>query len=204
MKWVQLCSSLNILWHCPSLGLGWKLNFTSSVPTTEFSIFAGILRAASSQHHLLGFKNRSAEILSPPLALFIVMLPKPHLTSRSRMSGSSWVITPSWLSGSLRSVLYSSSVHSCHLFLIFSASVRSILFLSYIVPISSWNVPLVSLILLKRSLAFPILLFSYISLHWSLRKSFISLLAFLEIYIQMSISFFFSFAFHVSSFHSYL
>ena len=35
-----------------------------------------------------------------PLALFIVMLPKAHLTSHSRMSGSRWVITPSWLSES--------------------------------------------------------------------------------------------------------
>ena len=31
------------------------------------------------------------------------------------MSGSRWVITPSWLSGSWRSFLYS-SVYSCHLF----------------------------------------------------------------------------------------
>ena len=35
---------------------------------------------------------------SPPLALFIVMFSKAHLTSHSRMSGSRWVITPSWLS----------------------------------------------------------------------------------------------------------
>ena len=35
---------------------------------------------------------------------------------------------------------------------------------------------LVSLIFLKRSLIFPILLFSSISLHWSLRKAFLSLL----------------------------
>ena len=41
------------------------------------------------------------------------------------------------------------------------------------------NVPLVSLIFLKRSLVFPILLFSSISLHWSLRKAFLSLLAIL-------------------------
>ena len=34
---------------------------------------------------------------SPPLALFIVMLPKAHLTLHSRMSDSRWVITPSWL-----------------------------------------------------------------------------------------------------------
>ena len=41
------------------------------------------------------------------------------------------------------------------------------------------NVPLVSLIFLKRSLVFPILLFSSISLHQSLRKVFLSLLAIL-------------------------
>ena len=44
--------------------------------------------------------NSSTGIPSPPLALFIVMLPKAHLTSHSRISGSRWVITPSWFSGS--------------------------------------------------------------------------------------------------------
>ena len=73
----------------------------------------------------------------------------------SRLSGSRWVITTSWLSGSLRSFLYSSSAYSCHLFLVFSASVRSIAFLSFIVLTFAWNVPLVSLIFLKRSLVFP-------------------------------------------------
>ena len=87
------------------------------------------------------------------------------------------MITPLWLSESLRSFLYSSYVYSCHLFLISSASVRSILFLSFIVPIFAWNVPLISLIFLKRSLVFPILLFSSIFVHWSLRKAFLSLLA---------------------------
>ena len=47
--------------------------------------------------------NISTAIPSPPLALFVVMLPKAHLTSHSRMSGSRSVITPSWLSGSWRS-----------------------------------------------------------------------------------------------------
>ena len=56
--------------------------------------------------------NSSTGIPSPPLALFIVMLPKAHLTLHSRMSGSRWVITPLWLSGSWRSFLYSSSVYS--------------------------------------------------------------------------------------------
>ena len=59
--------------------------------------------------------NSSTGIPSPSLALFVVMLPKAHLTLHSRMSGSRWVITPLWLSGSWRSFLYSTSVYSCHL-----------------------------------------------------------------------------------------
>ena len=47
--------------------------------------------------------NSSTGIPSPPLALFVVMLSKAHLTSQSKMFGSRWVITPSWLSGSWRS-----------------------------------------------------------------------------------------------------
>ena len=78
------------------------------------------------------------------------------------MSGSRGAITPSWLSGSLRTVLCISSVYFCHVLLTYSASVMSILFLSFFVPIFAWNVPLVSLIFLKRSLVFPILLFRQI------------------------------------------
>ena len=69
--------------------------------------------------------NSSTGISSPPLASFIVMLSKAHLTLHSTMSGSRLVITPSWLNGSWRYFLYSSSVYSCHL-LISSASVRCI------------------------------------------------------------------------------
>ena len=36
-----------------SLGLEWKLTFSSPVATAEFSKFAGILNAALSKHHLL-------------------------------------------------------------------------------------------------------------------------------------------------------
>ena len=69
--------------------------------------------------------NSSTGIPSPPLALFIVMLSKAHLTSHARMSGSRWVIiSPLWLSWLWRSFWYS-SVYSCHLFLISSASVMS-------------------------------------------------------------------------------
>ena len=54
--------------------------------------------------------NSWTGIPSPPLALFIVKVPKAHLTSHSRMSGSRWVTKPSWSSGSWRYFLYSSSV----------------------------------------------------------------------------------------------
>ena len=178
MKWVQLCGSLSILWHCLSLGLEWKWTFSSPGHCWVFQmcwhIDCSTLTASYSR-----IWNSSTGIPSPPLALFIVMLPKAHLTSQSWMSGSRWTITPSWLSWSWRYFLYSSSVYSYDLFLISSASVRSIPFLSFIKPIYAWNVPLVSLIVLKRSLVFPILLFSSISLQWSLRKAFLSLLAIL-------------------------
>ena len=106
------------------------------------------------------------------------MLSKAHLTSHSKMSGSRWVITPSWLSGLWRYFLYT-SVYSCYLFLISSASVRSIPFLSFIVPIFAWNVPLVSLIFLKWSLVFPIHCFPLFLCidHWG-RLSYLSLLFF--------------------------
>ena len=107
--------------------------------------------------------NSSARISSPPRALFVVMLPKARFTSHSRMSGSRWLITPLWLSGSLSSFLYSSSVYSYHLFLVSSASVMSVSFLYLILPIFAWNGLLVSLMFWKWSLFFPILLFSSIS-----------------------------------------
>ena len=70
-------------------------------------------------------------------------------------------------------------MYSFHLFLISSASVRSIPFLFFIVPIFAWNVSVISLIFFKRSLVFSILLFSSISLQCSLRKGVLSLLAIL-------------------------
>ena len=40
----------------PFFGIGMKTDFSSPVATAEFSIFVGILSAALSQHHLLGFE----------------------------------------------------------------------------------------------------------------------------------------------------
>ena len=135
---------------------------------------------------------------SRPLALFVVIFPKALLTSHYRMSGSRWVITPLWLSGSWRSFLYGPSVFSCHfLYLLLLLGP----FLSFIEPIFAWNVPLVSLIFLKRSLVFPVLLFSSISLQGSLRKPFSALLAslwnstFKWVYLSFSPLFFISLLF---------
>ena len=138
------CMVLNILWHCPSLGLEWKLTFSIPVATVVFQICWHI-ECSTFTASFFRIWNNSAGIPSLPLALFVVMLPQ---ASHSRMSGSR-MITPSWLSGSLRSFLYS-SVYSCHLLLIFYASVNSMPFISFFVSIFAWNDPLVSLIFLKR------------------------------------------------------
>ena len=106
---MQLCGSLSILWHCLSLGLEWKLTFSSPVATAEFSKLCWHIECNTFTASFLRIWNSSTGIPSPPLALFIVMLSKAHLTSHSRVSGSRWVITPSWVSGSWRSFLYSSS-----------------------------------------------------------------------------------------------
>ena len=100
---MQLCGSLSILWHCLSLGLEWKLTFSS--PVGHCWVFQICWHIECSTFTASSFRtwNSSTGIPSPPLALFVVMLPKAHLTSHSWMSGSRWVITPSWLSGSWRS-----------------------------------------------------------------------------------------------------
>ena len=145
---MQLCSSLSILWHCLSLGLEWKLTFQSCGHRWVLQICWHI-KWSSFTASSFRIWNSSTGIPSPPLALLIMTLPKAHLTSHSRMCDSRCMVTPLYLSGSWRSFLYSSSVYYCHLFLIFSASVRSIPFLSFIMSIFAWNGPLWSLIFLN-------------------------------------------------------
>ena len=146
--------------HCWVFQICWHIEFSASTAS------------------LFRIWNSSTGIPSPPLALFTVILPKAHLTSHSRMSGYKWVITLWWWSGSWRSFLCS-SVYSCHLFLKPSLSIRSILFLYFLVPVFACNVPLVSIIFLNTSLIFPIL-FSPLFIctdHWG-SLSYLSLLFF--------------------------
>ena len=72
--------------HCWVFQICWHVE-CSTCPASSFRIW-----------------NSSTGIPSPPLALFVVMFSKAHLTSHSGMSGSSWVITPSWISVSWRPV----------------------------------------------------------------------------------------------------
>ena len=110
---LALLGEWNENWLFQMFGLSWVFQICWHIECTTFT--ASFFR----------IWNNSMGIPSSPLALLIVMLPKAHLTSHSRMSGSTSVITPSWLSGSWSSFLYN-SVYSCYQFLISSASVRSI------------------------------------------------------------------------------
>ena len=145
--------------------------------------------------------NSSIGIPSPPLSLFVVMLSKVHWTSHSRMSGSRWVITPSWYSRSWRSFLCSSSVY---FLLIPLFNIFCLLGLYHFCPLLCSSLhemfPCYLSFFLKRSLVFPILLFSSVSSfdHWG-RISDISPCCSLKLCIQMGRSFLFSFAFHFFS-----
>ena len=112
---------IRFLWHLPFFGIGMKTDLFQS--WGHFWDFQICWHIECSTFTASSFRvwNSSTGIPSPPLALFVVMLSKAHLTSHSRISGSRWVIIPSWLPWSWRSFLYSSSVYSCHLFLISSA-----------------------------------------------------------------------------------
>ena len=91
----------------PFFGIGMKTDlFQSCVHCWVFQICWHI-ECSTFTASSFRIWNSLAGIPSHPLALFIVMLPKAHLTSHSRMSGSRLVITPSWFSGSWRSFLYS-------------------------------------------------------------------------------------------------
>ena len=74
--------------HCWVFQIGWHIE-CSTFTASSYRIW-----------------NSSTGIPSPPLALFVVVLSKAHLTSHSRMSGSRSMITPSSLSGSWRSFLW--------------------------------------------------------------------------------------------------
>ena len=92
-----------VVWAFFGIAFLWDWNENWSFPVLwPLLSFPNLLAYWCSTFTVSSFRiwNGSTGILSPLLALFIGMLLKAHLTSHSRMSGSRWVITPSWLSGS--------------------------------------------------------------------------------------------------------
>ena len=98
------------------------------------------------------------------------MFPKALLTSHSRMSGSRWVM-------GVINTAFHSSAYSCHLFLISSASVRSLtIFVFYcVLPCMKCCLDISNFL----EEIFPIPLFSSMPLHCTFQKGFLSLVAIL-------------------------
>ena len=114
----------------PFFGIGMKIDiFQSCGHCWVFQICWHIGCSSFTASSFRIWKS-STGIPSPPPALIVVMLPKAHLTLHSRMSGSRWVITSSWISGWWSFFFFYSSVYFCHFFLVYSASFRSIPFLT--------------------------------------------------------------------------
>ena len=108
-----------VVWAFFGIAFLWDWNENWPFPVLwPLLSFPNMLAYWVQHFHSIIFRiwNSSTGIPSPPLALFMVMVPKAHLTSYSRISGSRWGITASWLSGSWKSFLNSYSVYSCHLF----------------------------------------------------------------------------------------
>ena len=201
---MQLCSSLSILWHCLSLGLEWKLTFSSPVVTAEFPKFAGILSSSAFTASSFRIWNSSTGIPSPPLALFVVMPPKAHLTSHSRMSGSRWVITPLWLSGSWRSFFvqfFCVLLPPLDIFCFCYVHTASVLYWTHLCMKCSLGIA--NFLEEISSLSHPIIFLYFFALITE-EGFLISPCYSLELCIQMGISFLFFFAFSFSSFLSYL
>ena len=163
--------------HCWVFQICWHIEY-STVTASSFRVW-----------------NSSPGIPSPPLALFVVMFLRAHLISHSRLSGSRWVITTSWLYGSRRSFFSLNIVLLCILVTSswYLQLVRSIPFLSFIGSVFAWNVPLVYLIFLKRSLVSHSIVFLYFFALITEEGFLISPCYSLELCIPMGISFLFSF-----------
>ena len=139
-------------------GIGIKTDlFQSHGPCWVFQICWHI---ECSTFTALSFRiwNSSTEIPSLPLVLLIWMLPKrpTWLCIPGCLALGEWshhchgVVIYLGHKGLFCIIFWRSSLYSCHLLLISSASVNCIAFLSFIMPIFAWTITLVSLILLKK------------------------------------------------------
>ena len=88
LEWMQLYSSLNII----DSAFLWDRNKNWPFPVLWPLLSFSNLLAYWVQHFhsIIRIWNSSTGTPSPPLALFIMMLPKAHLTLQSKMSGTEW------------------------------------------------------------------------------------------------------------------
>ena len=93
------CAVVWAFWALPFFGIGMKTDLLQSCGHCWVFQICWHIECRTFTASSFKIWNSSTGIPSPPLALFLVMLPKAHLTSHSRMSGSRSVITPLWLSG---------------------------------------------------------------------------------------------------------
>ena len=95
-----------VIWIFFGIAFFWDLNENWTFPGLwPLQVFQICWRNECNTITASSFRiwNSPAGIPSSPLALFVVKVPKSPLTSHSSMSGSWWVTTPLWLSGSCRS-----------------------------------------------------------------------------------------------------
>ena len=88
-----------VVWALFGIAFLWDWNENWPFPVLwPLLSFPNLLAYCVQHFHSIIFqdlKQLNWNSLSPPLALFVVMLSKAHLTSHSRMSDCRWVITPS-------------------------------------------------------------------------------------------------------------
>ena len=97
------CMAIWAFFGIPFFGIGMKTDLFQSCDHCWVFQICRLIECSTFTASSFRIWKSSTGIPSPPLALFLAMLPKAHLTSHSRMSGSRWVITPSGLPGSWRS-----------------------------------------------------------------------------------------------------
>ena len=90
-----------VVWTLFGIAFPWDWNENWPVPVFHCWVFQICWHIECSTLLASSFRilNSSAGIPSPPLALFIVMLSKAHLTSHSRMSGLYNLQTFFWFTG---------------------------------------------------------------------------------------------------------
>ena len=86
--WIVVAPVLDIVIYSEPVELVFTQGVVAAISNAVSAGVIGILEIQLSAKSSFRIWNSSTGIPSPPLVLFIVMLPKAHLTSHSRMSGS--------------------------------------------------------------------------------------------------------------------